>query len=543
MLCFACTKTETDDSHAGNPDGNAGAKMVRVYVSDEGTEVASAPESRAYFAEGYRIAWESGDRVATPEGDEYALQQDDDGKWFVELPNAAKYTLYYPASSRSGLLNGQPEFRLPASQTHVAGSFDKGALCARAEAGPGEKLTFRYLCSVVKLTLQGTGVEAVARIELSTAGLGDERIASGAAIGRDASGNACLVPFSGDRLEQSANTVVLNVSGVTLTADGTDFHVPIFPTRFSRGFYVKIVLSDGRTMIGKAGVGQTAQRGRILAMPVLPFKDNTTAPVSYSSDGQHWELWEYDADGNPLVLSYPASRMFYFRDNDYAQTKGLTRAHLQTLATAFRSSSVTDKTIALDFSGATYESTVFPSDIFGYSYPTYGLTSISLPRNIVSIANGKEKAGAFYGAKNLAEVNYPEGFREIGDYAFTSSGLQTVVVPAGVTRVGVYALSSAEVKSIRIEGETEVLAMGNCAFSCVEAAELRCYRTTPPVVEPNTSVRDAFYGLGSNVSSTTGTTIYVPAASMDAYLAAPAWGWMTSFQKPNGDLRFPFVGM
>lgn len=268
LLGSSCSETGFDE-----PGTTPDTKFVRMYLSDETTEAEaqSGTQSRAAFSDGYRIAWEAGDQVAINRGDAYPVQQDESGRWYVELAQAESYTVYYPAALCGYDDKGLFGSRIPTPQTYRSGSFDPTALCARAVASKGQKLTFKYLCSVIKVTLRGTAAEQVRKINIATTDLGGERFCAAGLILTEADGTAYLSPMTGDATTYTRSYVDLNVDNVALTAGGVDFYLTIFPTTFTRGFKLTVTLADGRTMVKTGAVGQRAARGRILAMPALQF--------------------------------------------------------------------------------------------------------------------------------------------------------------------------------------------------------------------------------------------------------------------------------
>lgn len=278
LLCSSCSKEDAADDPQPQPAPEV--KMERLYVSDETTEaeIKAGPQSRAAFADGYKIAWEAGDQVKDNNGKVYDLQQDVAGRWYVELPTAEEYTVYYPADAcKSFAADGSSAaFLMPAEQTMQSGTFDKKALCARAVAKRGEKLVFSYLCSVLKVTLKApTGVKLF-RLEISTATLGGEGLTFAGQTQANADGTVSLIPMRGTigksvsmKLDESEIAQAL-----PLSPEGVDFYLPIFPTTFSKGFTLTVSLINGSTIVNKektGAVGQTAGRGRILAMPALWF--------------------------------------------------------------------------------------------------------------------------------------------------------------------------------------------------------------------------------------------------------------------------------
>ncbi|MBE7093055.1 MAG: hypothetical protein E7367_00010 [Clostridiales bacterium] len=63
-------------------------------------------------------------------------------------------------------------------------------------------------------------------------------------------------------------------------------------------------------------------------------------------------------------------------------------------------------------------------------------TEITLPDTIKTIG-----AGAFYGKSLLTSVSLPEGLKEIGDYAFSYTGITSIAIPASVETIGEGAFS------------------------------------------------------------------------------------------------------
>ncbi|WP_418982456.1 hypothetical protein [Alistipes sp.] len=481
----ACTQNDAEEL----PAPQEPTRTERFYLSDETTERAADPSSRAYFSDGYKIAWETGDQVAINRGDTYPVQQDADGKWYVDLPAAESYTVYYPAAQYGG--NYLSADFLCASlryeQTFRSGSFDPASLIACAEAKPGGKLVFKYMTSVIKLTLRGTDAERVTGINLTTEGLGAEYISGMGKVQTDEDGQTSLVTMTGYYLNYHKYYVNLSADSVPLTAGGVDFYMVVFPTTFSQGFQLTVTLADGRTMTRKGGVGQTAARGRILAMPALRFEETDAAsPLYYSTDNLNWHAWKYDTDGvTPLALAYPETKehMLYFKDNAAATNPGLTAAHLKSLYATFlihgdryaTSSVVAVQPVGFDLSRTTYESQTLPENVFtrwGEAVDTrvgLDLRYVSLPQNIAVVP-----AYSFFGNAVLREVVLPATVKEIGEYAFyMTQGFINSTDNPDISSNGIY-----------------------------------CHATTPPTLG-----QSAFSGIKP-------TPFHVPATSLAAYRTA-----------------------
>lgn len=479
LLSSACTEDE-----AADPEPQQPVATERLYLSDEATEAKADPQSRAHFADGYKIAWEEGDEVAITDNEtRYPVLQDETGRWYVELPTADSYTVYYPAASKK-IIYGGDIFELGSVQTYREGSFDKARFAARAVAQKGEMLTFKYMCSMLKLTLTGSASEAVASIRID--GLADEVLSPGGEIAEDETGTAYITKFTSNYASLSKSYVVLNADpAVALTSEGVDFYMTMIPAKFNHGFTITVTLADGRVMKRVGGTGQSASRGKILAMPALRFEEtpvDNVSPVLYSMDNRNWLSWRYEADGTtPVTLAYPqnANNRLYFKDNDAASgAKGLTLAHFQSLHDTFMKNGIAGDNVAavavapigFDFSNATYESTTLPGGIFTrYAEPankfSTDLRYLSLPKNISVISDH-----AFRGDLVLQTLILPESIKQIGTYVFyLARGFQNTADGADTATQGIF-----------------------------------CYAATPP-------------SLGSETFNYTYVQFHVPAASLTAY--------------------------
>lgn len=124
------------------------------------------------------------------------------------------------------------------------------------------------------------------------------------------------------------------------------------------------------------------------------------------------------------------------------------------------------------------------TSISGNALRHTNIKSITIPDNVRSIGNG-----AFQDCKSLSSITLSNSLTKINQYLFANdSNLKNVVVPSGVTEID------------------------KCAFSgCTNMGSLTVLATTPPSLEYS----DAFYSMGG--------TIYVPAASLNAYKTASGW--------------------
>ena len=138
------------------------------------------------------------------------------------------------------------------------------------------------------------------------------------------------------------------------------------------------------------------------------------------------------------------------------------------------------------------------------------LKTISLPAAITIIGYQ-----AFDGCANLESITLSSGLRTIDDFAFSGCGnLKSVVIPEGVTTIGKGAFElCSNLESVDIP--STVVSFGSRAFqNCTSLTKITIRVETPPSLED-------LYTVPS------GTTVYVPSGSVDAYKNAPGWSKCT----------------
>lgn len=512
LLSTACSKESVEEKPL--PPSNT---TERLYVEDETTAQEAKSESRAGFdGNGYHIAWSAGDEVMV-NGAVYPLQKGADGSWYVEVASAEKYVAYYPALAYAER-DGKVYMQLPRDLTFTPGSFDPKGFCARAEAVAGGKLQFKYLCSLVRFTVQGIDQTAIVSFGGSVAN--KEILAGYCEVVQDTDGEYMLRPVAEfDGVSQTGLTSQ-GYSVTQLTNEGTDYYFAIPPTDFSAGFMFGIKLADNTTMIKTKASAVNLKRADILEMPAFRFETTSRAAyVFYSLDGLNYKPWGNN-NSVPDPIPYPASGILSLKDNpSISATVGLFPQHLKSLADSFRSSdAATAKPIEFDLSRASlYGTTTFPSDVFCGLYwdgvvdagkMDQAVKRIAFPKNMTRIADMsltlptayagilKDRVGAFCGYNALEQIELPEGIVYIGTGAFSSTGLKSVTIP----------------------GNDGALTIGKYAFwNSGAITEVRCERTTPPTLVLDGS-HTPFYGSGKN-----GIVFRVPAASLAAYQADANW--------------------
>ena len=134
------------------------------------------------------------------------------------------------------------------------------------------------------------------------------------------------------------------------------------------------------------------------------------------------------------------------------------------------------------------------------------ITSLNIPSGTTKIGNF-----AFNYRRTLASVTIPNTVTRIDDDAFFGcSGLTSITIPDSVTYIGNESFYMCDVLTTVNIG-TGVTYIGSIAFNeCLSLTSFTINKTTPPTLESDTF--NNFNG-----------TIYVPAASVDAYKAATNW--------------------
>ena len=157
------------------------------------------------------------------------------------------------------------------------------------------------------------------------------------------------------------------------------------------------------------------------------------------------------------------------------------------------------------YNGLTYNVTAIGEYAFANCT---NMTSVAMPRTITTI-----NSQAFRDCDKLVNVNIPSSVTSIKSNAFFDcDGLTSIVIPDSVTSIGLYAFQSCD-KMINVTIGSSVTSIANDAFSYTPLSYITCLAETPP------SLNSSY----SYFSSYANTTLYVPAASIEAYRTASVW--------------------
>ena len=150
---------------------------------------------------------------------------------------------------------------------------------------------------------------------------------------------------------------------------------------------------------------------------------------------------------------------------------------------------------------------------------------------------------AFGGCESLRHITIPEGVKRIAWRAFSDcSGLEELVLPGSLLNLGVGVFERCtSLKEVTIP--ENVIVMGFSDFQgCTGLTSVTVLPENPPTVNSYDDVSDIYNapgyeakGSNSSMFANTGDCpIYVPAESLDAYLADPYWGYYADRIQPIG---------
>lgn len=144
------------------------------------------------------------------------------------------------------------------------------------------------------------------------------------------------------------------------------------------------------------------------------------------------------------------------------------------------------------------------------------LKSIAIPNGITIIPTY-----LFSGCYSLINVVIPSNVTSIGDNAFSNCrALENVSIPSGVTSIGSRAFYWCLSLETLVIPESVTSISGSAFATCTAMQEYHFLPTTPPT-------------LGTNVFSSiqSGTKIYVPVGSLEAYQTATNWSTYASYME------------
>lgn len=292
-LVTGCMKDDTSDVVV-----SGGKTQISAGISETRTSIGELVDGSR------KVYWSNGDQIAVNGTASAALEnlgeQTGTAVFTFDGVLSTPYNALYPAS----IWTDASTVTLPASQTHVDGSFGQNASPMATYAADESELPmqFHHLCAVVKLTITpDADTDEISYIEFR--GNASEQVSGAFSIDYQ---SAALTPASDAEADKS---VRLNVNR-TLSADAdNEFFVVVPEGEYSQGFTVKVVDVRGHYMEKSTTSSKTLVAGQINAMPAFAFvPTDTELGVEISSAEQlvafakAYNNKEY-ADVSPLLVT------------------------------------------------------------------------------------------------------------------------------------------------------------------------------------------------------------------------------------------------
>ena len=99
------------------------------------------------------------------------------------------------------------------------------------------------------------------------------------------------------------------------------------------------------------------------------------------------------------------------------------------------------------------------TEIGDFAFRSTKLTSVLLPTTVTRIGNY-----AFDDCENLTQVNIPEGVTDIGAYAFYDTAITSVTIPSSVLKMGAYAFGNTPLENVKLEARLERIETGTFEY-------------------------------------------------------------------------------
>ena len=320
-------------------------------------------------------------------------------------------------------------FDFPSVQQYQANSFaqESFAMVAVTSSMSDHNLRFRNVNGALKLQLRGKCVVKSIKLE----GNDNEKLAGASSITAYPGTTVPSIKMS----SEASGTITLDCGeGVQLDpAVPTIFIISVPPTKFSQGFTVTVIDTEGIEMPVMASVSNEIKRSSILKMPVV-----TIPVVSVETENI---VFEDEVMKELCVKAFDTNG-----DGELSYTEAAAVTDLSKMT-------LTKKTFKTfnEFQYFTSVKTV-PSSYFS---TIDSLREITFPNSITTIGSSAFKgcvnltavvmnegvktiySEAFSGCKKLTNIYLPESVTSIYDYAFQNcSSLTSINIPESVTTIG-----------------------------------------------------------------------------------------------------------
>lgn len=361
---------------------------------------------------------------------------------------------------------------LSPEQVACPGTFADNQWLAVAHS-QGLSLSFRAVCAGFRFYVTKEGVKSV-----TFKGNNNEILAGKARIGVDENN----LPVVLENLSEEREITLSAPEGEALEV-GTLYYMTFFPNNFTKGFTVtfntetesgtRIYNSPKdfkRTDVHRGVAFDKGIEYTPFCSDYISFTDSEVKRICVEVAG-----WDTNGDGE---ISF----------DEAAEVKSLMKSSTYSF---FYKTSIRSFDELQFFTGLT-------SIEFNAFYQCESLGSITLPSSVISISGQ-----AFMRCYNLDSITLPSNIEVIDRYAFSESGLNSIIIPGRVTTIGYGAFEMMDnLKEIKVE-----------AVNCPSGSEGMFYDTN-------------------------NCPIIVPAESIDAYINAPYWSEYANRIKPSNVIIF-----
>ena len=496
VLLVGCAEYEEQDLPISYPNSKGPIFHATMEMRQD--------ESRTYLDKDNRQLWHAEDEIAlyygstqkrqyrfmgetgAPEGDfEEISVEKEEGRSLENNHAFYPYSMVYD-------FTGTYKIKIPAVQNYAPGeTFAQGCnpMIAITESVEDTELKFKNLCGFLKLKLYGDNI-TVKQITLSdNRGVNFRRNSS--VVIKDGIGYFDSSWYDTDgQSYDSENITLVCGKGVTLSDDPntpTEFTFVLPPRSFSKGFGIAVLDMEGNIYVKQTSKEVKIERNVIQPMAPLNVKNyNTTEnqKIYYTtSNGEVIEPYSQaptckEFENNIISNTYDpidnrgtivlAEEITSIGESLFENCSNLTSITLpesivEIGAFAFNGCDALEK-----FEGklASSDNRCLVVNNELKAFAPAGLTSYRIPDSITSIDPTAFRycyqLEKFYGkfassdnrclvvdqvlinfAKGYRPANYtiPSGVTEIGEYAFSSTGISRILIPEGVTKIGDYAFS------------------------------------------------------------------------------------------------------
>lgn len=274
--------------------------VAALMLASQGCMAPEGPEKTTFtasYSENVRtslqdnnlVYWSPGDRIAvfcddsgSPHEFSTALTSESPSAEFTgTIPAASRYTAFYPFSGPDGTQPGfdgnNITFSIPALQQGTPGSFTSGLNPSfAATEGTDRTLGFRNLCALVKITLEGDGLQSVRSIALS-----------------DNAGNL-ITGTAGFNITDNILTAEEGNTSVTLTSDafeqGRPYYFVVLPSEqaMQQGITISFRDAEGSEVLSKSTSSAIALApGRIINLGTIAVTAESTPDYEIDQDGTY----------------------------------------------------------------------------------------------------------------------------------------------------------------------------------------------------------------------------------------------------------------